>query len=125
MLLGLGLVGGMAVGFTIGIIGDGDDAIRIALAVIYCLTAILGVRTGLRMVAQAPLDDRTGGPGTAFPNGILALVLAPYGTGVLITLLIAMLGRDFLGERRARQITESLALGTTPPTRPATAKKRR
>ena len=121
LVLGLGLVGGMAVGFTIGIVGDGDDAIRIALAVVYCLTLVLGVRTGLRMVAQAPIDDRTGGPGTVFPNGFLALVLAPYGTGVVLTLLVSMLGRDFLGERRAREITESLQQGTAP----AAAKKRR
>jgi hypothetical protein len=38
-----------------------------------------------------------------------------------LTLLVSMLGRDFLGERRAREITESLQQGTAP----AAAKKRR
>src|SRR3954452_1542232 len=57
MLLALALVGGMAVGFTIGIVGAGDDVIRIAIAVLYDLTAIAGVRSGLRMIAAAPLDD--------------------------------------------------------------------
>ena len=40
MLLLLALVGGMAVGFTIGIVGAGDDALRIALAMLYGLTAV-------------------------------------------------------------------------------------
>lgn len=105
MLLLLALVGGMAAGFTIGIAGDGDDAIRIALAVLYALTAVLGVRTGLRAIAAAPLDSRRGGPGTVFPNGLLALVLAPFGTGLVLTILLAMFGRDFIGERRAREMS--------------------
>jgi len=105
MLLALALVGGMAVGFTIGMVGDGDDAIRIALAVLYDLTAVLGVRSGLRMIAAAPLTDRRGGPGTFFPNGLLAFVLAPFGTGLVLTILLAMFGRDFLGERRAREMS--------------------
>ena len=102
MLLALALVGGMAVGFTIGMVGDGDDAIRIALAVLYDLTAVLGVRTGLRAIAAAPLDSRRGGPGTFVPNGLLAFVLAPFGAGLVLTILLAMFGRDFIGERRAR-----------------------
>jgi len=105
MLLALALVGGMAIGFTIGMVGDGDDAIRIALAVLYDLTAVLGVRSGLRMIAAAPLTDRRGGPGTFFPNGLLAFVLAPFGTGLVLTILLAMFGRDFLGERRAREMS--------------------
>src|SRR5689334_15513272 len=64
MALLLALAGGMAVAFTIGIIGDGDDAIRIALAVLYASTAVAGVRTGVRKIAAAPLDDRRGGAGT-------------------------------------------------------------
>ncbi|MCU7727852.1 hypothetical protein ODJ79_29395 [Actinoplanes sp. KI2] len=106
MVLALALVGGMAVGFTIGIVGDGDDAVRIALAVVYDLTAVAGVRSGLRKIAAAPLDDRAGGPGTFFPNGLLALVLAPYGTGLVLTILLAMFGRDFIGERRAREMSK-------------------
>jgi hypothetical protein len=105
MLLALALVGGMAAGFTIGIVGDGDDAVRIALAVLYDLTAVLGVRSGLRVIAAAPLTDRRGGPGTFFPNGLLAFVLAPFGTGLVLTVLLAMFGRDFLGERRAREMS--------------------
>ena len=104
MLLSLALVGGLAVGFTIGIVGSGDDVIRVALAVLYCLTALLGVRRGLRTIAAAPLDARSGGPRTFFPNGLLALAIAPYGTGFVLTILVAMLGRDFIGERAARSI---------------------
>lgn len=106
MLLVLALVGGMAVGFTIGIVGPGDDVIRIALAVLYDLTAVAGVRTGLRKIAAAPLDDRRGGPGTFVPNGLLAFVLAPFGAGLVLTILLAMFGRDFIGERRARELSD-------------------
>ncbi|WP_030438951.1 hypothetical protein [Actinoplanes subtropicus] len=105
MVLALALVGGMTVGFTIGIVGDGSDAIRIALAVLYDLTVVAGVRTGLRKIAAAPLDDRRGGPGTHVPNGLLAFVLAPFGTGLVLTILLAMFGRDFIGERRARELS--------------------
>jgi hypothetical protein len=103
-VLALTLAGGMAIGFTLGIAGDGHDVIRVVPAILYDLTAVAGVRTGLRKIADAPLDDRTGAPRTFAPNGLLALVLAPYGTGLVCTLLIAMLGRDFLGERRAREL---------------------
>jgi hypothetical protein len=102
-LLLLGLIGGMAVGFTIGIVGDGHNVIRVVLAVLYDLTAVVGVRLGLRLIARAPLDDRKGGPGTHVPVGPLAFVLAPFGTGLVLTMLVAMLGRDFIGERRARE----------------------
>ena len=105
MLLALALVGGMAVGFTIGIVGAGDDVFRIALAVLYGLTALAGVRAGRRVIAAAPLTDRRGGPGTFFPNGLLAFVLAPFGTGLVLTILLAMVGRDFLGERQAREMS--------------------
>jgi hypothetical protein len=105
VLLGLGLVGGMATGFTIGIVGDGHDVVRIVLAVAYDLTALLGVRAGRRIVALAPLDERSAGPRTFFPSGLLALVLAPFGAGLVLTVLLAMLGRDFLGERRAREVS--------------------
>ncbi len=106
-VLALGLVGGMAVGFTIGILGDRHDAIRVAMAVLYDLTVVLGVRSGLRKIAEAPLDERNGAPRTFAPSGLLALVLAPYGTGLIATILIAMFGHDFIGERRARDITAS------------------
>jgi hypothetical protein len=102
----LALVGGMAVGFTIDVVGDGYDAIGIALAVVYDPTTIAGVRSGPRKIATAPLDDRSGGPRTFFPNGLLALVLAPYGTDLILTTLLAMLGRDFIGERRAREVSK-------------------
>jgi hypothetical protein len=107
-LLALGLVGGMAVGFTIGILGDRHDAVRVTIAIAYDLTAVLGVRSGLRTIANAPLDERSGAPRTFAPNGLLALVLAPYGTGLIAVMLIAMFRHDFIGERRARDITASL-----------------
>jgi hypothetical protein len=55
--------------------------------------------------AEAPLVDRRGGPGTHVPNGLIAVVLAPYGTGLVLTMLVAMVGRDFIGERRARRLS--------------------
>ena len=107
-LLALALVGGMAVGFTIGIVGGAHSAIRVVLGVVYDVTAIGGVRIGLRKLAEAPLDDRTRGPRTFAPSGPLALVLAPYGTGLILTMLLAMFRRDFIGERRARQFSRAV-----------------
>jgi|SRR5882724_11927615 hypothetical protein len=104
-VLALGLVGGMAVGFTIGIAGDGHNPLRVAGAIAYDLTAVFGVRAGLRKLAEAPLDERGGTPRTFVPNGFLALVLAPLGTGLVLTMLLAMFRRDFIGERRAREAT--------------------
>jgi hypothetical protein len=106
-LLLLAVVGAMAVGFTIGIIGDGHDVIRVIFAVLYALTALLGVRTALHMIADAPVDDRVGTPRTFAANGLLALVLAPFGTGLVLTFLLASFGRDFIGERTARQASEA------------------
>ncbi|MFI7601988.1 hypothetical protein [Actinoplanes sp. NPDC049681] len=105
-LAALALVGGMAIGFTIGIVGAGDNPLRLVLAAVYDLTVVLGVRSGLRKIADAPLDTPAGTPRTFVPNGLLALALAPYGTGLIATMLIAMFGRDFLGERRAREISD-------------------
>jgi hypothetical protein len=107
LLLLLGIVGAMAVGFTIGIVGDGHDVIRVILAVAYSLTAVLGVRTALRQIAAAPLDDRTGAPRTIAANGLLALVLAPFATGLVLTTLLATFGRDFIGERSAREASRA------------------
>jgi hypothetical protein len=101
------LVGGMATGFTIGIIGDGHNVVRVILAVVYDLTAVLGVRTGLRKVAEAPFDDKGGGPGMHVPSGALAFVLAPFGVGLVLSILVAMCGRDFIGERRAREASQA------------------
>jgi hypothetical protein len=107
-MFALVLVGGMAVGFTIGILGDRHDAVRVTIAVVYDLTVVLGIRAGLQKVAQAPLDERSGAPRTFAPNGLLALALAPYGAGLVATMLAAMFRRDFIGERRAREVTSDL-----------------
>ncbi|MEU4245579.1 hypothetical protein [Actinoplanes sp. NPDC026619] len=108
-LLALALVGGMATGFTIGIAGNGRDVIRVVLAVLYDLTAIAGIRSGLRTLAAAPLDDRGRIVGSAVPNGLLALVLAPYGTGLVLTMLLATFRRDFIGENSAREFSGTIA----------------
>jgi hypothetical protein len=108
-VLALALVGGMAVGFTLGIAGDRHDVVRVIAAIVYDLTAVLGVRAGLRKLAQAPLDERGGTPRTFVPNGVLALVLAPYGTGLVLTMLLAMFSHDFIGERRAREVSATMA----------------
>jgi hypothetical protein len=104
-LLALALVGIVATGFTIGIAGGGHNAARVVAAIVYDLTAVLGIRAGLRRIAAAPLDERTGGPGTHVPSALIALVLAPFGTGLVLTMLVAMFGRDFLGEDRARRLS--------------------
>jgi hypothetical protein len=97
----LALVGGMATGFSIGIFGDGHSPVRVVLGVLYLLTVAPGLWLGGRMVARAPLVEDP--PATVvLPIGLLALVLAPFDTGLVLVLLLAMLGRDFLGERRAR-----------------------
>ena len=98
----LAVVGGLAVGFGLGIAGGGHSAARITLAVCYALTAIPGVLVGLRTVANAPLDTSRSAPTTVVPIGALALALAPFGTGLVLALLLSMFGRDFIGERRAR-----------------------
>jgi hypothetical protein len=104
-VLALALVGGMATGFTIGIAGGWHNAARVVAAFVYDLTAVLGVRAGLRRIAAAPLDERTGGPGTHVPSAAIALVLAPFGAGLVLTMLVAMVGRDFPGEDRARRLS--------------------
>lgn len=101
-LLLLAFVGAVTVGFAIGIIGDGHNPARIALGMLYLLTALPGVWLGRRMVARAPIIDAPP-PTVVIPIGLLALALAPFDTGLILTLLAAMLGRDFLGERRARE----------------------
>ena len=107
---------GIATGFTIGIVGDGHDVVRVVLGVLYVLTAIPGVRTGLRKIAEAPLDDRsTGLPRTFVPNGLLALIIAPYSAAAVITVFLGTFGRDFLGERAAREVTQQISRGGAPP----------
>jgi hypothetical protein len=98
----LAVVGGMAVGFGLGIAGGGHSAGRIVLALVYALTAIPGVLLGLRTVANAPLDTSRSRPTMVAPIGVLALALAPFGAGLVLVLLLSMFGRDFIGERRAR-----------------------
>lgn len=106
-LLLLALVGGMATGFAIGIFGDDPQPARIVLGVLYLLTALPGLWLGRRMVARAPLVDSP--PATVtIPIGFLALALAPFDTGLVLVLLLAMFGRDFLGERRARAASKPL-----------------
>jgi len=38
----------------------------------------------------------------------LALILAPFSFGLVLAVLLSMFGRDFTGERRAREVTTSL-----------------
>jgi len=100
----LAIVGGLAVGFGLGIAGGGQHAGRLVLALLYALTAVPGVILGLRTVASAPLDTSRSRPTTVVPIGLLALALAPFGAGLVVVLLLSMFGRDFIGERRARGI---------------------
>jgi TRAP-type C4-dicarboxylate transport system permease small subunit len=101
----LAFVGGMSVGFGLGIAGGGHSATRIVLALLYALTAIPGLLLGRRTVANAPIDNSRSTPTTVAPIGLAALALAPFGTGLVLALLLSMFGRDFIGERRARSIS--------------------
>lgn len=105
LLLGSALVGVFVTGFTIGIIGGGGNPVRVVLGVLYDLTAVLGVRTGLRIVAEAPHDSRLGLAGTHAPSGCLVFVIAPYTFAVVFTVFAAMLGPNFPGETRARALS--------------------
>jgi hypothetical protein len=101
------VVGGMAVGFGLGIAGDGHSPTRVVLALLYALTAIPGVLLGRRALANAPLDSSRAATTTVAPIGALAFALAPLGTGLVLTMLLSMFGRDFIGERTARSMSTS------------------
>jgi hypothetical protein len=103
-LLLTAIVGGIAAGFTVGIVkGAGPIA-----GVIYGLTLLPGIWVGARQVGRAPLNTR-GAPRVAYPAGCLAFVVAPFALGVCLAVLGAMFGRDFIGERRAREVTAQLS----------------
>jgi hypothetical protein len=102
-------VGAIAAGFTAGIIaGIGHQPAGIIVGTLYALTAVPGFINGRHRVAKAPLDRRGRAPRTAFPSGCLALVFAPFSTGLTFAVLAAMFGPDFLGEQRAREVTKTL-----------------
>ena len=102
-------VGAVAASFTAGIIaGIGHQPAGIAVGTVYALVAVPGFIDGRRRVAKAPIDNRGRAPRTAVPFGCLALILAPFSFGLVLAVLLSMFGRDFTGERRAREITASL-----------------
>jgi hypothetical protein len=101
VLLGFPVV--WAAGCIVAVILDGKTTpVRVALTVLYALTIIPGLLIGRRVVARAPVgahDQPYGG----VPAGLVAFVLAPIPAGVVLYVLLAMFGRDFIGERRARE----------------------
>jgi hypothetical protein len=92
----------LATGFTIGIYGGGASPARVVLTVVYALCVVPGLLIGRRTIARAPLSDQSR-RSVAAPSGVIAVVLAPFATGVVLYVLLAMFGRDFIGERRARE----------------------
>ncbi len=103
-LLLTAIVGGIAAGFTVGIVkGAGPIA-----GAIYGLTLLPGIWVGARQVGRAPLAGRGGAPRVVYPAGCLAFVVAPFALGVCLAVLAAMFGRDFIGEARARELTATL-----------------
>jgi hypothetical protein len=105
-------VGAVAVGFTAAILaGTGHGPVGAVLAVVYDLTAVLGFISGSRRVAKAPATGQGAVPRTFVPFGCLAFVLAPFGTGLCLAVLLSMFGHNFTGEVRARQVTESIRRG--------------
>ena len=106
-------VGAIAAAFTAGIIaGVGRQPAGVVVGTVYALFAVPGFIVGRRRVAKAPLDGRGRAPRTAFPSGCLAFVLAPFSVGLSVAVLLSMFGRDFTGERRARETTANLARRT-------------
>ncbi|MDT5036500.1 MAG: hypothetical protein QOE03_1685 [Micromonosporaceae bacterium] len=102
-------VGAIAAGFALGIAGGvGHGTAGIIAAVAYSLTAVPGFLLGRRKVARAPLDDRGAVPSMAMPVGCLAFVVTPFVVGLSLAVLLSMFGRDFIGERRAREITAGM-----------------
>ena len=97
LLLSAVLIGAFAVGFTAVIIGPATLA-RLTLGVLYALTGLLGVRWGTRQVRAAPATLRP-----TFGTRLLFVILAPASAIAVLTLFVASLGTDFLGERWARQ----------------------
>jgi len=105
-------VGSIAAGFTVAILtGTGHGPLAVVLAVVYDLTAVLGFIAGSRRVAAAPATGRGGAPRTFVPFGCLAFVLAPFGTGLCLAVLLSMFGHSFTGVELAREITESIQRG--------------
>lgn len=103
-------VGFFAVAFTAGILnGAGQGPEGVILAVVYDLTAVIGFVVGLHRVTKAPADGRVAAPRTFVPFGFLAVVLAPFGAGLCLAVLLSMCGRQFIGEERARQVTENFS----------------
>jgi hypothetical protein len=102
-LLLTAIVGGIATGFTVGILRGAG----VIPAVIYDLTLLPGVWMGLHQIGRAPMAGR-GAPRVVYPAGCLAFVVAPFALGVCLAVLGAMFGRDFIGERRAREVTAQL-----------------
>ena len=93
--------GFMASGFTYSFVKDG-----VLIAVAYGSTSLLGIRTGLRLVRRAPIDDSQERASVIFGGGIGALIFSPFALGLVLVILLSMLRRDFPGERRARELTE-------------------
>jgi hypothetical protein len=102
------IVGAISFGLTLAILNGTHGQLGVVLAVVYDLTAVLGFLYGLRVVAKAPSTGRGAMPRIFVPIGPLAFILVPFDTGLCLAVLLSMFGRDFTGEARARQITESI-----------------
>jgi hypothetical protein len=101
--------GAIAAAFATGIIaGVGHQPAGVVVGIIYALVPVPGFIVGRGRVARAPLDSRAG-PRTALPSGCLAFVFAPFSVGVGLAVVLSMFGRDFIGERRAREATANVA----------------
>jgi hypothetical protein len=101
LLLSTMFIGVFAVGFTVVIIGPATP-VRLTLGVLYALTGLLGIRWGMRQVRAAPVTLRP-----TFGTRLLYLILAPASAIAVLTLFVASLGPEFLGERWAKQRSRS------------------
>ncbi len=102
------LVGSLAVAANAVMLSPPHSLVHIGVAAGYDLTAIPGFLLGRKQVAAAPAELQSRFPRIFFPAAVVVFLIAPFVTGLMLALLLAMLGRDFLGEHRAREITESI-----------------
>ncbi len=102
------VVGGMAAGFAAGVLAGAHGPLRVGLLAVCVLLAVLGFVAGRRQVARMPYNPAQAAPRTVAPSGCLAFLLAPFGFGLCLGVLVSLFGRLFPGEERARKLTATL-----------------
>jgi hypothetical protein len=97
----------LSAGFVTGIVRGVGGAAGIVCGIVYGLVAVPGFLVGRRIARRLPLTDRRT-PRFVLPSGLFVLAFAPFAVGALAALMVPMFGGDFMGEDRAREVTEHL-----------------